>query len=1533
MKIEDEASERPFDRGPPDRVDKSITSNVRQKRKESMKFPKSPSPSSTNQTQPVFLSMEEASVLVDDPAVFQVTMEPSKPPVKEVKPKERIKLRDAPGVGAGKAHSSASPARFDIKAGKNLVHGSIVCDTGSGVGLIDKTLLKSIEFTNKGRGSLFIRGIGRKESQTFVVIKMELDAVKHGKPVCIEFNHEFWVVDELKCGMILGNEFLNNHDISINVHREKAWLPDGSTWKVKSHRKGLKQPRHHSLIASKDTTIPGRHHQWVPFNWDRSPGKETTLLCEPTLYGNESTDAWFSTQCCLVKGHQRHILVTNLADREIVVPKNLVLTLASECSSETIPVSSFVLDPHADGRHEPLADAWASDIRPFDQRDEEDFHDSPAPRTTVKVDNIFNVGKDPDSENPPSELVDTLRKNIKAFSLDGKPGHVAYEGMKIPLQEGAKLSPEPPRRISPEKRDALNPILDSHLEGKVIEPSKSPTSYPVTMIMQNGKWRFCVDYRNLNSKTIDDRYPLQRADDLFDTLQGNCWFSGLDAVKGYHQLEIAVEDRWKTAFACHRGLFQFTRVPFGLKGAPAHFQRFMDTLLGDMRWRTALVYLDDVIVFTKTLKAHVRALDQLLERAIKVGLKFDPAKCHFGLSSMKMLGRLISPSGVSVLPDRAELIRSLKEPTTYAELHHIIGLLDFYRGFVPRYCDHIEHLQRLSEGLRYEKSFNGRKSSTLVAKDGRRGDARKWTITWSEKEANAFEHLKSSIARAVELAFPDSSKRFFLYIDACKNAFAAALHQQFIRPLREGETESIVADPLHQMTKAELSVIRDAQATDTLCKEIIRSLKAGEPRVGYGMIDDLVYSVGDDTIFLPKKLFRRFARAAHEDLAHPGFTRTFAKLSAIFYHPKLAEMVRSYVKHCPECIKTKPLPRVGEMKVDIDDLGIPFHTISLDLMLGLPTVEANGMKFDACLIILDTFTKTVLLEPTNKTLTADNVVSSIEQLVMRKGFTPRRIITDHDNKFIGKIAQNFAKSINAVIAHTAPHHQQSNPVERYIQTAQSGLRSLCIENGVSNWLEQIPSLERALNMTPSTVTGYSPFELLYSTHPRMIDAVLEHAGIASAAEKLSFSRAKIQQAEDAVIKARYVQKARFDGRHRPLPELKVGDLVMWRIKDRPVPGVRLKNKLEPPLEGPFKVKEVLSEHRLRLDLPPEMKVKDLVDISQVQPLVGNDEYGRPGLLPNPEFATPAEIVGKRTLQRGKQFRVRWFGSSRMTWEWEEDVLNDEFAPLIRRWNANAIHRPAHLQEFFPNPPGSPPLVVYSPQLPPHCDEPRDAAQAPRVEYSRRPPPAVPPLTLNDQGPADATRTSEAPTGVPASPIQHIPESYGRSSVRPPRPPSPIEENTDLPGRVSSLPSEWVENDVPVHESASDALDKPIRRPVIRQIDGQHMVITEKPVAFSSTRTSKMQSALVGPELELAGLAWAFEKFRHLLEGARVTVVTDHAPLEAIVKAKTHKILTPNLGKARLQLAPYVHNFTFVFREGRSHSNVDALSRLPVPDET
>jgi hypothetical protein len=190
-----------------------------------------------------------------------------------------------------------------------------------------------------------------------------------------------------------------------------------------------------------------------------------------------------------------------------------------------------------------------------------------------------------------------LRSHKKAFGFDGRLGHCAGRA-HIRTIDGQVPIVVPLYGSSPEKRRVIEEQLDKWLELGVIKPSISPWGAPVVIAYRNGKPRFCVDYRKLNAVTIGDEFPLPRQSEILASLSGAQVLSSLDALAGFNQLEMNESDIEKTAFRTHRGLFQFKRMPFGLRNGPSIFQRIMQGILTPYLWIFCLVYIDDIVIYS-----------------------------------------------------------------------------------------------------------------------------------------------------------------------------------------------------------------------------------------------------------------------------------------------------------------------------------------------------------------------------------------------------------------------------------------------------------------------------------------------------------------------------------------------------------------------------------------------------------------------------------------------------------------------------------------------------------------------------------------------------------------------------------------------------------------------------------------------------------------------------------------------------------------------------------------------------------------------
>ena len=206
---------------------------------------------------------------------------------------------------------------------------------------------------------------------------------------------------------------------------------------------------------------------------------------------------------------------------------------------------------------------------------------------------------------------------------------------------------------------------------------------------------FCVDYRKLNAVTVKDTYPLPRMDECLDSLRDTKVFSALDAISGYWQMPIPESGRNKTAFSCHSGLYRFSRMPFGLTNAPATFQRAMDILLSPFRWKSCLVYLDDIIIFSKSWEEHIVHVEEILSVLEKAGVKHKLRKCDFFVEKIKYLGHVVRPGTLEVDAARTAALEQVGYPQTLTQLRRFLGLCNVYRRFVPHKAKIMHPLNQL----------------------------------------------------------------------------------------------------------------------------------------------------------------------------------------------------------------------------------------------------------------------------------------------------------------------------------------------------------------------------------------------------------------------------------------------------------------------------------------------------------------------------------------------------------------------------------------------------------------------------------------------------------------------------------------------------------------------------------------------------------------------------------------------------------------------------------------------------------------------
>ena len=334
--------------------------------------------------------------------------------------------------------------------------------------------------------------------------------------------------------------------------------------------------------------------------------------------------------------------------------------------------------------------------------------------------------------------------------------------------------------------------MDKLLKINCIEPTNSPYASPIVLVRKpDGNLRLCVDYCSINKDTTLDRYPLPRVDELLDAIgnQKAMYFTTLDLMRGYHQVKMAEGSKEKTAFVCHRGLYQYCRMPFGLTNVPATFQRLMDKLFNG--WNFVFIYLDDILIAYRNFSEHITHIMQVLQRLQEVGLKVKPSKCTLAEKQINYLGFSISAKGVWPTFKNVLAVKEFPCPTPVKEVKRFLGLANFYR----------RHLQNMG--------IICRPLTALTRKDKQTGQPVKFE--WSTQCEKSFQKIKEMLISSPVLVPPDLDKEFFLWVDASEDGFGAIMEQNgedgLRHPVAYASRAINEAEKKYPPTKLEMAVI------------------------------------------------------------------------------------------------------------------------------------------------------------------------------------------------------------------------------------------------------------------------------------------------------------------------------------------------------------------------------------------------------------------------------------------------------------------------------------------------------------------------------------------------------------------------------------------------------------------------------------------------------------------------------------------------------------------------------------------------------
>jgi len=352
-----------------------------------------------------------------------------------------------------------------------------------------------------------------------------------------------------------------------------------------------------------------------------------------------------------------------------------------------------------------------------------------------------------------------------------------------------------PYRTSPENKQEIERQVKEMCDLGLVEPSLSPWASPVVLVKKkDGSMRFCVDYRKLNAVTKKDSFPLPLINDVLDSLHDTNYFTTLDMKSGYFQIQLDPATKEKTAFVTHNDLLHFKVLPFGLTNSPATFQRLMSHILRGLEYTCALIYIDDTIIFSKTVDEHLDHIEEVFKRLRDANLRLNPKKCKFAKQELEYLGHIVTPQGIKPCPSKIKAIESYPVPKNVKQLRSFLGLANYYRRFIKDFAKVAHPLNQLTK--KFVK------------------------FDWTKSCQEAFDLLKRALISEPILAYPDFTREFHVTVDSSSTALGMTLSQ-----FSDDGVERVIAYNGRSLSNAEVNY----STTEREALALVEAIKKYQP--------------------------------------------------------------------------------------------------------------------------------------------------------------------------------------------------------------------------------------------------------------------------------------------------------------------------------------------------------------------------------------------------------------------------------------------------------------------------------------------------------------------------------------------------------------------------------------------------------------------------------------------------------------------------------------------------------------------------------
>ncbi|XP_025268292.1 uncharacterized protein K02A2.6-like [Camponotus floridanus] len=717
--------------------------------------------------------------------------------------------------------------------------------------------------------------------------------------------------------------------------------------------------------------------------------------------------------------------------------------------------------------------------------------------------------------------------------------------------------------VSPKIQEAIYAEVDKMLAAKIIEPSKSEWSSPIVMIKKpNGSYRFCLDFRKLNNVSKKDAYPLPYMNAILDKLRSASYISTIDLSQAYFQIPLERNSRELTAFTVPgKGLFHFTRMPYGLTGAPATFQRLLDRLIGPEMESHAFAYLDDIVVVTRTFDEHLIWLKRVLDRIREAGLTINPEKSKFCRSQVKYLGFLIQQEGLKVDPDKTAPIVEYPPPKNIKQLRRFIGMASW----------------ALSEA---EKKYSTTEQECLA-------------VVWSIKKFRPY--LEGYNFKVIT---DHSSLRWLHNLKNPTGRLARwaleLLEYDYKIEHRKGALHH-VPDALSRMYEDTAELCAVAITGDAWYDARVRSVE-NEPRKnqGWKINNDQLYfrkpsavvsQVVDDLeqwkLVLPREARVNVLREAHNtpQAGHLGVEKTYQRVATRYFWPRMFKEVAGYVRHCDVCQRTKveqnvPMGLMGRRAVET-----PWTVVATDIMGPFPPSK-NGNAY--ILVMQDLFTKWIECCPLRKA-TGKKIRELLTELIVNRWGAPRVLLTDNGTEFINRELQAFAEEHGITHTTVPPYHPQANPVERVNRVIKTMITAF-LESDHREWDLHLAEFRFAYNTAYHTSLHATPAFLNFGREPQPINTV--RGGHEQAVEVAETNPASWKERMERIkalrewiienLEAAHEKQSRYYNLRRRDQRFAIGERVLKRQHILSSAAQNISAKLATKFHGPFTIAKILS---------------------------------------------------------------------------------------------------------------------------------------------------------------------------------------------------------------------------------------------------------------------------------------------------------------------------------------------------------------------